>query len=565
MIFDSNDNDDDLSFEGTPKKAPPNSSLPRNPLSRSPFGSNADQVENLAPHRGSGVPAKRPTPSPFGAASPVEKPTPVARQRPQNPLGPQNPLPNRPAPQAENRRAQQAPPELPQNFPSQQTASPDVSSYLPPPRRQLESEEPESYSRNMYEAPPYEGDSDYRDRREPEVLSESELFLRTMREHANERSAEAKREDAVRASLVQPVANIVAPVIATPTEAPVAENSSKGKKKGRKGKAAVKPPKEKKYDGERKKILYIRLVAGTVAVVIGVAGFQSIFLPDSGPSKEMVMSAAKEAVNYTGFPTASGEQFAIDFAKAYFNFNSKDISRADSLARFASPDLIAETDISILSAEEYESIKKDNLPYYDYVVTQSISYGPYVVASNNLDDKGAVFTVKVGLESGTVAYLDVPVKYDPKNYSLTLAGPPSFAKPIQNKGEAKKEEWTTTFEGGGDDKTGVQIQSDLEAYLSAWALSDSTIVNRYILESATDNAKRGLQSSVKFNKIIELTVEPKSEEKPSTATARRVEVDVMWEDPTTGLRYPQQYRMLIGLNQEGKWAIHDIENFSVLN
>lgn len=557
LIFGNDDNDDlELDFDGKQKRTPPTppvSSLPTRPATRNPFGSNSDQVDNLVPEQKSQGLPQRPT-SPFG--QPVS-----------NPRLPPKPALESKRPTSPPLAAESVKPESPFSKSLQQTneskesvspnSLPSISSYIPPAQK---SEEVELQTT-------------------PEVLSESEMYLRAIQEKAEERAREARRETASKEP--DPVPNTVAPTPATsiPVEIPAekAEDSPKGKKK-KQGfftpppkkdageTAANKAPRENKYDGERKKILYIRLIAGGVAAVIAIAGLQAIFLPNSGPTKAQVQSAAKQAVNYTGFPTASGEQFSLDFAKAYFNYDSNDKARADSLARFASPDLVKQIDVAIMSSQEYAASKKvDQSSYSSYTVSQSISYGPYVVATNNLTDKNALFTVKVGLKTGAVVYLDVPVKYDPSNFSMTLAGPPSFSKPIQNQGTATKDEWTSTFDGGGDSAIQTSFQPDLAAYLSAWALSDSTIINRYILDSATDNAKRGLQKAVKFDKIIDLKVEPLSKDKPSTETSRRVEFNVLWEDPVSGLRYPQQYRMLIGLNQDKKWAIYDIENFSVLN
>lgn len=561
LIFGNDDSDDlELDFErkaSLPSNNPPKSSLPKRPVTRSPFGSSSDQIENLETEKKATLPS-RPT-SPFG------QPTTSSRLPQKPPLETKRPLPPIPVKQASK-------PHLPVSKPLDSESqnsdtqsgkfSPDITSYFP--AQQVETPEEEQVATT-------------------EVLSESELYLKDMKEKAEERAREARKEQAIQEA--KPVPNVVAPRLTvskdtnnTVEQSPEIEtvDSPKTKKnkqgfltspkKGNKKAVANKPSRENKYEGERKKILYIRLVAGSVAAVIIIAGLQAIFLPSSGPTKEQVQSAAKQAVNYTGFPTASGEQFSLDFAKAYFNFDSTDKARADSLARFASPDLVKQIDVAIMSSQEYASIKKvDQSSYSNYTVAQSISYGPYVVATNNITDKNALFTVKVGLKTGSVVYLDVPVKYDPTNFSMTLAGPPSFSKPIQNQGTATKDEWTSTFDGGGDDTVQKSFQPDLEAYLSAWALSDSTIINRYILDSATDNAKRGLQKAVKFNKIIDLKVEPLNKDKPSTETSRRVEFNVLWEDPVSGLRYPQQYRMLIGLNQDKKWAIYDIENFAVLN
>lgn len=551
LIFGSDDNDDNLDWDDKSAddiKPNPSPSLPSRPVSKSPFGSDADQVDDLSPAKKVEAPLRRPT-SPFGQTSKPVTP-------PLNPLtGVQRP-------------SQAAPERItPPVF-----AKPPVGASTPPTPPMKK--EPSSYS-SFVPKIPSQPEETLTEQVEPqsEALNEAELFLKSVKEQAEQRSATAKMEEAAAAlALAEQRAKELA--LDAENKKLNAEPAVETKKTRKKKQGFFSPPpkksntqpvKEKKYDGERKKILYVRLVAGSVAAIIAITGLNATFNPSKGPTKEMMMSAAQEALNYTGFPTLSGEQFAMDFSRAYFNFDSKDQTREESLSRFASDDLISQIDIETVSAQEYDSVKKEDITYSDYVVTQSISYGPYVVSSKNIDAKNAIFTTKVGLKSGTVVYLDVPVKYDPDNYALTLAGPPSFSKPIQNQGTTMIDEWTVTFEGGNDDDIAESFESDLQAYMSAWALSDSTLINRLVLEKATDNARKGLQGAVIFNKIVELHIEPLDESRPSTETSRRVEVRVMWEDPTTGLRYPQQYRMLIGLNPDNKWAVYDIQNFSVLN
>lgn len=558
LIFGKDDNDEnlELDFDGKQKQTPPTppiSSLPTRPAPRSPFGSNSDQVENLVTeNKTQGLP-ERPS-SPFG------QPAPTASRLPQKPV-PAFKKPERPVVESREAPVRPQPVVTPPVVESAPTI-PDISTYLPP-VSQPERVEP------VVQA-------------EPEVLSESELFVRTMQEHAQQRAEAARVEEVAKKAAEQlpntvtpsvPVDSIAAPVTGPAIETGTKESKKKQgffspppKKEGKKS-TVQKAPREHKYDGDRKKILYIRLVAGTVATIIAIAGMNAIFNPNTGPTKEMVQSAAQQALNYTGFPTASGEQFALDFTKAYFNYDSSENtdSRETSLERFASPDLIKQIDVQKLSPSEYESIKKSGISYNQYVVSQNISYGPYVVASKNVTAEYALFTVKVGLKTGTVLYYDVPVKYNPQKYSLTLAGPPSFSKPIDNTDAAAPDEWTVKFDGGSDSKLEESQLKDMEAYFKAWGESDDTILNLYVLPSATDNAKRGLQKSVQFSKVIDLKIEPESADVPTTATQRRVEVNVLWEDPKTNIRYPQQYRMLIALNKENKWAVYDIQNFVTLN
>lgn len=571
LIFGNDDNDDnlDLDFDGKQNKTPPTpptSSLPTRPATRSPFGSNADQVEKLVPEKKVGLPTRNPS-SPFGAKSAGTKP-----RLPQNPLSDAKPRPVIDEEKAVKKP--QAPFSRPVEEPVIAPPVPNVSSYLPPSRvpEPIEQQTPEVQAK-------------------PEALSETEQYLRSMKEHAQTKAAEAKlAEAAQRLAKVDAPANVVAPttnsipdVAAVPTPALPEQKGKKQKKgffapppkkevqpKGTKKPSPAKQARDNQYAGERKKVLWIRLVAGSVAVIIAVAGVQAIIGGESGPSRAQVQAAAKEAVNYTGFPTTSGEQFALDFAKAYFNYDSTDSTRLTTLQRFASKELASQIDIQILSAAEYEAIKKMDVAYSSIKITQTIAYGPYVVSSKNITAESAVFTVKVGLASDKdaspkVVYLDVPVKYDPKNYSMILAGPPSFSKPIQNQGSVTKDEYTIDFEGGSDDALEKSINGDLSAYLKAWAESDQVIVNSFTLPTATDNAKKGLQKTVIFNKILDLKIQPFDANSPNTERGRRAEVNVLWEDPKTGLRYPQQYRLLIGKNPEDKWTVQDIENFAVVN
>lgn len=578
LTFDQDDNDDDMSFDNKSNSSP----QPASPFSRPTTG----EAQKPAP--------KQP-------ANPVQKPVVSQPRPPVTKPEVKKTLPSAPL------RTEQA-----SNFPSRPAAKPEAKLPTRPAPRQPVRQEPvyeePSYEEPTYEEQAYEPEPEYEepDVRQPSYeeparqeslrqtqgkvlpqLTEAEAYLLSLNNGA-------PNPNIAQGSAVpdyQPGYQQSHPYNQQPPRLPSAEHNydpnfnanspqplqtadpeDTGKsRKGRKGKAvkhaktakAEKPVKEKPYDGARKKILWVRLGVGLVGVVVLVAGMRAIFLPETGPSKEQVMSAAQEAVNYTGFPAASGEQFAIDFTRTYFNFNNRDSDRKVALQRFASDELITKIEIKTLSNDEYQQ-QNPGASYNDYLVSQTINYGPYVVSIENLDDKNSVFTVKVGLNNGTVYYLDVPVKYDPEQYSLTLAGPPSFTKPIQNSGKTEATEYTVNF-GSGDKDIQNSFSPDLQAYLKAWAASDSTIVNRYTMEKATDNAKRGLQNSVQFYSLDKFLVEPADEAKPATATVRRAEITVTWNDPSTGLKYPQQYRMLLTLNPEGNWSIYDIENFSVLN
>lgn len=559
LTFDSDDNDDNLNLDNTKKQTP--SKLPS-----SPFGKPvANGVNRPAEKPAAGN--KLPTKPTFGTSSPQ-------KQNSFPPQGQNKPLPGR----LPVNPAQKKPSFLPTQPQVQEPATPVVSA------------EEEDYLQRFIDK---NNDANAQQERTNTFTPAPSIPAQTL-------PPQQQFQQPVQQEFQQPV---VQPPVVNPVEfqnsqqgiqpaqsfqtpefqgqvEPTVEPEQKPKKsvwakKEKTPKAAKatkerpankkKPEREKPYNGDRKTILWIRVIAGTVAVVVGLAGLKALFLPDNGLSEAQVAKTAQSAVNYTGFPTVSGEQFSLDFAKVYFNYTSNDPKRTANLSKFASEDLVGKIDLQILSADEYDKEKGDNaIPYNDYSVSQKVTYGPYVVATDNRTPNMAVFTVKAGLDSGAVVYLDVPVKYDPKNFSLTLAGPPSFIKPNQNQGKTTVDDYTADF-GEDDQKIEQEFTPDLEAYLTAWGQSDSTIVDRYVLDSATPNAKNGLQNAVKFYSLDSFTVEKYDDSRPETATQRRAEITVTWEDPKTGIRYPQQYRILLGMNKDKSWSVYDIENFAILN
>lgn len=507
LTFDNDDNDDNLSLENSRRATPPQK--PQQPSSKAP-------------------PIRRP-----GGAFPAANPSPPITGG----LPPKKPSPRIPPQNVNSSLPFQAPQPASQPEPQPQVTQPTDQFLLGMMNPGQQNQPPMAQEPQRFNA--FENQQPiYSQQQQPQFQPHAEAP--TQQYHQQEPSSQQQNQQQ------QP--------------------SVSGKKnKKQKQPKQQKPVPEKSYDGERKKLLWIRIIAGAVAGIILIAGVKAIFLPSSGPSRAQVEAAAQESVNYTGFPTVSGEQFALDFSRIYFNYTTNDQERQAALLNFASEQLLDKIDVEMVSAAEYDAEKAAGAPEYrDYTVTQSIVYGPYIVATENIDENIAVFTVKVGLSSGSVMYYDVPVKYDPENYALTLAGPPSFVQPNQNKGESSPEEYTVDF-GSGDKEIQDDFRSDLEEYLSAWGQSNDTIVNRYLVEGATDNAKRGLQNAVTFKSLSSFLVEPYDEASARTETQRRVEITVIWEDPATGLQYPQQYRMLLALNQDNDWSVYDIQNFAILN
>jgi hypothetical protein len=528
VTFNNNDNDDDLDWEQPekPEVKPPHK--PSTSVS-SPFGSN----EPMRPV----PPVQKPVTNPFSTI-------------PKKPVTP---------PQVPVKRT--LPPKLPA-VPQKPATTPFIPT-RPTPVEEVEDFDANSASHEVIPeiTPPIAPSSEEEDYLNTLMKSGSARTPQRTSRYNQEPELQTKRAEP------KPVITEASPIIVEDKakNKKIAKASKWGAKPKNKVDKTKKPKREDKYQGDRRNIMFIRLAFFGVAIIVGLAGMKAIFLPNNGPSQAQVKTAAQEAVGYTGFPTVSGEQFAIDFSRAYFNFSTEDTTRKDTLLRFASEQLVRQIDIDTITSDEYEKTAGVDAPKFgDLIISQTIVYGPYVVATNNISETDAVFTVKVGLDSGAVIYMDVPVKYSPKNYSMTLAGPPSFVKPIQNAGSVPETEYVVDF-GTGDKELQKEFQPDLEAYLAAWAKSDKTIINRYLYEGATDNASRGLQNTVQFYSLDTFIVEPADDANPATENRRRAEITVTWQDPETGLRYPQQYRILLGLNQENNWSIYDIENFAILN
>lgn len=376
----------------------------------------------------------------------------------------------------------------------------------------------------------------------------------------------------------QPNTQFIAPTTINPAYA-TQEEQPKGKGKRSKGAKEKKQgsgfwsakPKEKKerkpsdYDGKRNQVLWVRLGVGGVILLLAFGGVRSAFFPDSGPTPNQVSNVAKEAVNYTGFPTQSGAVFAQQFVQQFMTYSSNE-SNEDREARlkdYVSDTLLQQIDITPLGAANSDTSVDNSSD--GPKVDQTVTGGPMVVASKNLSASQAVFTVKfqINKESDWI-YLNVPVKFTEKNNQMTVAGPPSFTKPNQNVGKTTPEEYTASFEST-DSELEKSLNSDFKSYMQAWGASNSTIISRYTAESATQDAQAGLQGAVTFYSLDDLNIEGYSKDNPSTATVRRVELQVTWEDPKTQLLYTQEYRVLLQLSAAKQWTIYDIQNFSVLN
>jgi len=536
--FDENDNDSGLHLESNSKKAP----------------------EAVNPFAKKAAPAQPAASEPQTPAQPTTQPGSLPFRKPVAAPAPATPsftLPSRPLPKPQTAQVPTPQPAAPQE-PAYNPLAAEIPStqeeyiYTPP----AATPPTPAYQQVMEEVAPAEPASQYDSRyTQPQQAT-------PVPQQSYQQPAQGYQERPVPQSNFQP-----------PAPVPMAVEPANGRNKRAKNQ---KPQKEGKkqsdYAGKRGNIFWLRMGVILVAVVLMGAGLKTLILPSGGPTPEQVAAKAQEATNYTGFPTESGAVFATEFTRLFMTYTSEESSaeRAEKLKDYASETLITKFDITRPSREEYEAANAAQIEagievpdYNEVIVDQIITEGPYVVVAENLTATQALYTLKFRVNDGKWTYLQVPVKYDEKTFAMTIAGPPSFTKPVQNVGTTKEGEYTVNFTA--DQELIKSFQPDLESYLTAWAQSDTTIISRYVVDDATQDAMLGLQGVYEFKEVNSLTIEAADEAVPKTATSRRAEFTVTWVDPETSLSYTQQYRMLLTLNEDNKWSVYDIQNFSILN
>jgi hypothetical protein len=361
----------------------------------------------------------------------------------------------------------------------------------------------------------------------------------------------------------------------TPTESTA--KSKKGKK----------PTKRGNFAGDRWKVVAVRAVIIIIAIVIGFNGIKNIVAPNSGPTRAQVVGAAQQAVGYTKFPTVEGGGNAIGFTKTFLNYSSATgaaSARDTALLKYAPQNIVEEIDptFGANSSTSTSSTPDSSLTGGSAVndsgnstagggsatndnsapvTTQTITDGPYLIDSKNIDDTHAVFTTLSQIDGKTWVYLQIPMLYDPTHNSLSVSGFPSFIPPT-TVGKVPDSEVTPAW--SDDQSVDSSFQADLINYLTAWASSNHTVIPRYITKDATLPAKAGLGGIVSYSKLTNLTVEDITASPTTDANTRRAQFTVIWNDAKDNVSYTQTYRLIIKY-QGGRWYISDIENPALIS
>lgn len=362
--------------------------------------------------------------------------------------------------------------------------------------------------------------------------------------------------------------------------------------------------KQSPFDGERKRVMRIRVVASTVAVLLMAAGIYS-FIPKPGFKDDVsqINAAITYANKYDAIKTSS-ENYALRFTTDFLNRTEvSESTHRTTMQTYMDAKTLALVDFSLTS------IPTAGQPNGISVYMKPIG-GPYIYSINNIDaakiqsqrineGNGYVYSIVTATyvqpyispndakyfgEGGAPVdlqpkwvYLSVPVMHDYATKQTTLYGFPSFYTPEKTAGLDKfyapyeEAEWPQKDEKLSGDKV---LTAQLESFLAEWSKQSpnqkvSPALQALLADTATDRTKTGLAgayTNAEGQKIIyAVNVKPMPEGKEAKAdTVRTALVTVKWIDaqqnkidkyvPAT---YTQQY--LIDFKGSGdKWQILDI-------
>jgi hypothetical protein len=377
-------------------------------------------------------------------------------------------------------------------------------------------------------------------------------------------------------------------------EAPVVEEEKvEYDKKGRPiKKKRTKEKKPSQFAGDRRKVLIARITIFSILGILVCSGIGS-FLPKSsgltasdGP---LIVSKVRQNLGVTDFPSAAGQGMALGFSKTYLNYdpNNQD-QRTKELKTYVAANILEKIDLrpategevsdagKITAGTDASSAIDDNNSTgsgESVKVKSTVTDGPYLVKSTMLKwGEAAVFTTKTQINNNTWIYMEVPMYYNVKNGSLSVAGSPTF---INNISVAKVPDGQYLNNWTNDRDVASKVQDDLANYMKAWAASDGPTLERFTIKkdgknAATPSALDGLGGTVQLVRVSDLTVESKpaltkdsTEEDKVAFNNRQAEITVQWLSPSTGLIYTQTYRLVLQYANDN-WFVSDIENVSTL-
>lgn len=361
--------------------------------------------------------------------------------------------------------------------------------------------------------------------------------------------------------------------------------------------------KKSPFEGDRKKILQIRIIAGSVAGLIMIAGVWS-FIPKAGFKDDV--NSINAAISYTNKYDSirmASEAYALRFATDFLNrTETTEQYRVETMSTYMDSATLGKVDFALASLPSNSN--RNGAKIY-----QRISSGPYVYNVNNIDaasiqaqridgTNGFITSVLVSAyvtpyvdpnEAATVAggipdlqpkwvYLSIPVMHNYETKQTSVYGYPSFVAPEITTGLDKLTKPYDEAEWGAGDpvlsKDSV-LNSQFENFLEEWSKQSpnqavSSDLKALLSSDANSRAKKGLAGSyVKADGqeiVYNVNVKPLGKDvKATESTLREALVTVKWSDNidfisagATPSTYVQQY-IIYFKGTTNKWEIQDIK------
>ncbi len=328
---------------------------------------------------------------------------------------------------------------------------------------------------------------------------------------------------------------VAEPAPATTTASSVADTPTKAKKSWfsappKKASKTIeqKPgPRGSATAGGRGGVLALRALVWAVLGLLLLGGLKNVLTTEPDVSIPTLAAAVERASGTKGFPLDNGSAFAARFTATYLTYDPETIETREQALATYSPNA-TEGDWAV-------GVSK----------SQGIKTGPLVVDAEISDEHNATITVGALLSAGGWVYLAVPV-YAADANTLVVSGAPGFvAQPAQAIAPATEQDVEY------DTELGDQLLVDLFAgFFEAWGTSDAVALQRYTTEMPSGTAKSGLGGALRFREITQARVPARG------GSERQAVVDVVWSSPTG--EYPQQYRVDISRDAEGRWSVQDV-------
>lgn len=323
--------------------------------------------------------------------------------------------------------------------------------------------------------------------------------------------------------------------------APAFDPNAGKRKKGRAPKPAGKernPAREHKkgqYAGGRWTLVLIRGVVFLVAALLMAGGLKNILTADNTATPEELAATVQTELGYTGFPTEAAEAFAVRFTREYLTYDSNGEGTEARQIRLAA----------------YSPDAANSEWGWDGDGKQDVITGPFVATSTKPKDAHyATVTVTAQVKTSEWIALAVPI-YANDAGAMIVVGPPAFvAQPTLSDMPDRE----TTFDE--DSETAALLTEKVfPGFLSAWAASNSTELDRYITPDATVATRTGLLGAVTYASVDEVKI-------PLGGRTREGTVRVRWATKKSGT-FDQTYTVVVVKNADGNWSVQDIHGITL--